>query len=165
MRFRRLISVVAAAAAALGAAAALTAVAGAASPKPTRVDCSYEATTQIPDNQTETLPSTQQGQQWGSIYCSPIGWGVRKDAFTVLNNGDVKGTFTAFFRHGTIRGKFAMSQGEGSLGLSFQSTSYAGKVKVIGGSGPWKGVKGAGKTTCDSEDGIHFFCDDVLKLS
>jgi hypothetical protein len=157
--------------AARAAPAAITPAAGVAKPKGkavvsgTPTECSYEVTTQIPDGQTEALPNETLGKQWGSTYCSGLGWGVRKNLFTTSSDtGTIQGTFGSYFADGSVHGKFTMVPQEGSLSLSFATSSFAGRIKVLGGSGAWKGYTGHGKTSCTSSDGLHFFCDDKLVL-
>ena len=147
-----------------------TSPAASAKPKPspaskTSYQCSEEMTTQVPTGQTQVFPGSS-GAQWGSEYCGGIGFGVRKnDAKINLNSGEFNGTFVTYFADGSIRGKFKMTPAEGSLNLSFSASSYAGKVKVTGGTGAWAGVKGNGTTKCDSPDSLHYSCVDHLKLS
>jgi hypothetical protein len=50
--------------------------------------------------------------------------------------------------------------------MSFEAQTWQGTVKVVGGTGLYKGIKSkkAGTMTCLSPDSVHLSCTQKLKL-
>jgi hypothetical protein len=107
-----------------------------------------------------------QGQllgQYGPAKCgSLLGAGVQKDSFTVPTSGDTVAKYVMYFNTGTIHGTYDLTPQSSSL--NFLATSWTGTLKVLGGTGAYKGVTGTGKMKCGSPDGVHTSCTDKLKL-
>jgi hypothetical protein len=134
-------------------------------PKAPLVSCTVSVTSQVPAGETVVLPSASQGQQWGSIECGKkLGSGVEHSVFKSPDTGDVSGTFKAYFTSGLLRGKYALTQQEGTLSTSFTSASYTGTVIVTGGTGAFNGARGKGTISCASPDGLHFTCNEKLSF-
>jgi hypothetical protein len=137
-------------------------------PKGHASPCTVFVTTEVPSNETVVLPSAAQGQQWGSIACGgkTLGSGAQKQDFASPDTGDTSGTFTSYFRTGTVHGTFKLTQQEGSITTSndFASANYVGTLKITGGSGTFKDAKGTGTLTCTTPDGIHFTYKEKIAL-
>jgi uncharacterized protein (DUF2147 family) len=144
----------------------LVPVAGAKSAKPKGNACTVLVTSAVPGGETVVLPSASQGEQWGSIHCGKkLGSGAEKQDFNSPDTGAVMGTFSSYLQTGTFHGSYSLTQQEGTFTGSFASVSYAGKLKIKGGSGAFKGAAGTGTETCTSQDGLHFTCKEKLTLT
>lgn len=137
-------------------------------PQVTAVKCKSAVTAQIPSGATALIPPISQGTQYGGVRCgTPFGSGVQRDSLTLLDSGDVKGSYTLYLGAGTVHGKYDLTPGEGPplSTATFQTVTYTGKLNVVGGTGGFTGAKGKGKLTCSSPDGLHLSCADKLRLS
>jgi hypothetical protein len=137
------------------------------SAKPSLVKCTAMLTLQIPANQDQVLPGQTPGQQSGSIRCAKgIGGGLEAFSYKIPTSGDEVGSFVAFFKNGTIKGKFDLVPQEGSFGngssATFGASAFEGTVKHLSGTGVWAAAKGAGTAKCSSQDGLHFTCVEKL---
>jgi hypothetical protein len=158
---------------AIGVGAALAATATsvvAAAPKPsgTRVTCDVAAVTAIPNGHTSVAPPVQQGRQYGHVGCGrPLGVGVEANAFKRMPSDDLQGPFRQYFAQGTIRGVFDLAPDAGlpPSPTTFNSESYAGTLRVLGGTGAYRQARGQGTVKCLSVDGVHFRCTQKLALT
>ncbi len=129
-----------------------------------RVRCTTSTSIVIPPGETTVLPPASQGREYGTSNCAPgLGAGVQKDAFAVVASGDTEARYTLYFPSGTMHGTYVLIPQEESL--NFLAADSTGTMKVLGGSGAYKGVKGTGTMVCKSGDGLHTTCTDRLKLS
>jgi hypothetical protein len=132
-----------------------------ASSNPNLVRCTGKLATEIPAGQTEVIPPNQ-GKQFGAVQCGKgIGAGLQKNSFKLHSStGNLTGSFTAYFKNGTIKGKFKLTPQEGSLGNlnapTFGAAGYAGTVNGLSGTGAFASATGTGTMTITSTDGIHF---------
>jgi hypothetical protein len=128
-----------------------------------KVACSSKTSTSIPAGETSVAPPLQQGDDYGTISCAKLfGAGVQKDAFVVPASGDTVAKYWLYFGAGTLHGTYDLSpQGEPA---NFLETDWTGTMKVLGGTGAYKGVTGTGTMTCKTLDSVHTTCTDKLKL-
>lgn len=134
--------------------------------KPTveKVVCSTATSIAIANGDTGVSPPAAQGVEYGSAGCgAPMGGGVQKDSFTVPTSGDTLAKFAMYFGKGTVHGTYDLTPQQTTL--NFLETDWTGTLKVLGGTGAYKGVTGIGTMTCKTLDGIHTSCTDKLKLS
>ncbi len=127
------------------------------------VVCKTKTGIMIPAGGTSVSPPAQQGTEYGSVRCAKLfGSGVQWDSFTVPASGDTIAEYALYFRTGTLYGKYDLTpQGDS---LNFLETDWTGTIKVVGGTGAFKGITGAGTMVCKTLDGIHSTCTDRLKL-
>ena len=141
--------------------------AGAASktkPKLQKVRCATDISIVIPAGATTVSPPAADGREYGTARCTPkLGAGVQTDSFTVPSSGNTDAKFTWYLATGTVHGTYILVPQESSL--NFLATSWTGTMKVLGGSGTYKGVKGTGTMVCKSADQLHTACKDTVKLS
>jgi hypothetical protein len=130
--------------------------------KSTKVSCSVSTSIAVASGQTGVLPPVAQGNEYGTSNCGTLGSGVQKDSFTVPLSGDTVAKYTMYFGAGTIHGTFDLSPMSSSL--NFLASTWTGTLKVLGGTGAYKGVTGTGTMKCGSQDGIHVACTDKLHL-
>ena len=128
-----------------------------------KVACTAKTSIMIPAGQSSVSPPAQQGSEFGKVNCAKLlGSGVQQDTFTVPASGDTVAKYWMYFRGGTLYGKYDLTpSGESS---SFLETDWTGTLKVLGGTGAYKGITGVGTMVCKSMDGIHTNCTDKLKL-
>jgi hypothetical protein len=117
----------------------------------------------VPDGQSSVSPPEQNGTEFGKVHCAKLlGSGVQQDTFTVPASGDTMAKYWLYFRSGTLYGKYDLTPTGNSS--SFLETDWTGTLKVLGGTGAYKGVTGVGTMACKTLDGIHATCTDRLKL-
>lgn len=150
--------------------------AGAASPKksgkakvkPTALHCNVSLTTEPPPGSNSVDQPAAQGSQYGPIQCRTAGFGggVAADSFTVPDSGDTVGTYTEYLGAGTIKGAFDLTPQESGGISNFSSETWSGTVTVTGGTGVYKGIKGAkvGTMNCSSDDSVHLTCTETVKV-
>ena len=138
--------------AAIAAAVAVVAVSATAAGT-TNVSCSFKLTSQTP-------PTATSGVDFGLVTCSPpFGNGVQYDTtkskFTSKTSGTVTGPFTDYFDTGTIHGTFALTVKV----TGPKTVTYAGPVKITGGTGAFSKALGTATVSCSSADGgTHTSC-------
>jgi hypothetical protein len=101
----------------------------------------------------------------GFINCPPPGGGrgLHYDTFSNAvsppNKVSGRGNFKEYFNRGTVHGTYSDS------GTFAGTTGTAsGPVKVLGGTGAFRHVKGSGKLTCTTQDaGLHTNCTLALE--
>lgn len=129
----------------------------------TKVRCSTNTSIIIANGDTGVSPPISQGTEYGTASCNKqFGSGVQKDSFTVPDSGDTVAKYTLYFSTGSIHGTYDLTPQSGSL--NFLATSWTGTLKVLGGTGAFKGMTGTGTMNCGTQDGIHSSCKDKLKL-
>jgi hypothetical protein len=132
----------------------------------TKIGCKWSLNVQVPAGTNEVTQGTTSGVQYGTTVCASIGAGLVSSPFAIDDQGDLTGKFVQYFKTGTTYGAYSLTQSS-SAPLSvttFGSASYAGTIKVNGGSGAWKGVKGKGTVTCTTPDAVHYACAAALKV-
>ncbi len=128
-----------------------------------KVTCKTKTSTMVPDGQSSVSPPEQNGTEFGKVHCAKLlGSGVQQDTFTVPASGDTMAKYWLYFRSGTLYGKYDLTPTGNSS--SFLETDWTGTLKVLGGTGAYKGVTGVGTMACKTLDGIHATCTDRLKL-
>jgi hypothetical protein len=156
--------------AALIAASAIVALpASAAQAKTRRITCKLDLFATIP----QPAPSAA---NFGTTKCGrPFGSGVQKDSSTVtrtsLTTGVFTGPFKMFFDTGTIKGTFKISFVT-TLGLPIPPStayritgvSYTGTLKVTGGTGAWRRLRGTGTIVGTSPDAKRTALTERLTL-
>ncbi len=130
----------------------------------TKVACVTKTSISIASGDTGVLPPVAQGSEFGTVSCNKMfGGGVQKDTFTVPTTGDTMAKYALYFATGTIHGTYDLTPQSSSL--NFLADNWTGTLKVLGGTGAYKGVTGTGTMACSSLDEIHTTCTDKLKLS
>jgi hypothetical protein len=133
------------------------------STKTSKAFCSVKTSIVPPAADPAVLPPASQGTEYGSAHCSGgLGHGVQADSFTVPSSGDTLARYTMYFGTGSVHGTYHLTPQSSSL--NFLATNWTGTMKVTGGTGAWKGVKGTGTMKCSTADGVHTTCKDHLKL-
>lgn len=128
-----------------------------------KVSCSTKTSIMIAGGDTSVSPPAAQGVEYGTASCGRLlGGGVQRDSFAVPASGDTVAKYTLYFRTGTLHGTYDLTPQ--SISLNFLATDWSGTLKVLGGTGVYKGVKGTGTMTCKTLDGIHTTCADKLVL-
>jgi hypothetical protein len=130
-----------------------------------KANCGIKLTTAIPPGATALNPTALTGQDFGPVSCpKPFGSGLQWDSFTVTptsaTTGKISGPYKEWFNTGTFHGVFSLSFAPTSKG-----TVYTGKVTIAGGTGAFSHIKGKGKLSCKSTDGIHTDCTASLSLT
>jgi hypothetical protein len=152
--------------------------------------CKVSLTTEPPAG-SDSVSAPSQGNQYGPVHCPKktiapavkgFGSGVEGNSFTIPDSGDTVGRYTQYFGDGTVHGTFDLTPGEGSTSggiVSFQGQTWAGTLKVTGGTGAYKGIqdfkatkgkkgkagkKSLGTMSCTSADGVHMTCSEKVKL-
>lgn len=135
-----------------------------------RMNCKMSlATVPAQDSNVVDQPAAH-GSQYGPFHCGQpllFGGGVAADSFTVPDSGDTVGTFTQYFKSGTVKARFDLTPQEADFSsTSFEGQSWQGTVKVLRGTGLYKGIrsKKPGTMTCTSEDSVHLSCSEKIKL-
>lgn len=127
------------------------------------VTCAAKTSIVIAGGETQVLPPAQQGGEYGIVRCARmLGSGVQADTFTVPASGDTLAKFAMYFGTGMVKGTYDLTPQ--STGLNFLKTDWTGTMRILGGTGAYKGVKGTGTMVCRSVDGIHTTCTDRLRL-
>lgn len=127
------------------------------------VTCSTKTSISVANGQNDVLPPVSQGQEYGSAHCGGgLGGGVETDSFKVPLSGDTIAKYTIYLNAGTVHGTYDLTPTSGSL--NFLETTWTGTLKVLGGTGAYKGAAGTGTLACKTLDGIHTTCTDKLKL-
>jgi hypothetical protein len=98
------------------------------------------------------------GLALGVLKCSkPFGNGLQKATNTTSVTGttvNVTGAFTNYFANGTNRGTIKLT---GTIGSG--QISVSGPLRITGGTGAYKHMKGSGNVTCTTTDaGKTFNC-------
>jgi hypothetical protein len=144
--------------------ASVAGTATAASTSLTKVKCSTSTSISIASGDTGVSPPVSQGSEYGTASCGKLlGGGVQKDRFTVPTSGDTVAKYALFFGAGTLRGTYDLTPTQPSA-LNFLETDWTGTLKVLAGTGAYKGLTGTGTMVCKTLDGIHTACTDTLKL-
>jgi hypothetical protein len=105
-------------------------------------------------------PPGASGEDFGTVACTPVfGEGVQHDTVTVTPTSPTTGTgtgpFKAFFDTGTIHGTMKLTASAAPAGVA----TYTGTIKISGGTGAYKHVRGSIKAQCSSPDGgTHTNC-------
>lgn len=137
--------------------------------KPITVNCSMSMTT-VPPSGSNTVNQPQaQGNQYGPNKCPRkiFGSGTVEDSYTIADSGDTVGTYTQYFKTGTVSGAFDLTPNESSDVTSFESQTWTGTITVLGGTGTYKGIKGKKNTgvfNCSSPDNVHMSCTETIKV-
>jgi hypothetical protein len=128
-----------------------------------KIVCSAKTSIMIPAGQSSVSPPAQQGGEFGTVSCGkPLGGGVQRDSFTVPASGDTMAKYTLYFPTGTLHGTYDLTPQSSSL--NFLATEWTGTMKVVGGTGAFKGATGTGTMVCRTLDGIHSACTDKLHV-
>ncbi len=113
---------------------------------------------------------------FGRTSCGkPFGVGVQKDSSTVtrtsLTAGVFEGPFKMFFDTGTIKGTFKIAfvttLGPPVSPSTFPTIAgvvYTGTVKVTGGTGAWRRIRGNGTVTGTSPDAKRTALTETMTL-
>jgi hypothetical protein len=129
----------------------------------TKVACASKTSIMVASGDTSVSPPVSQGSEYGPVNCGgPLGNGVLSDSFTVPASGDTVAKYTMFLHTGTVHGTYDITPQPGSL--NFLETDWTGTLKVLGGTGAYKGATGTGTMKCKTLDGIHTTCTDKLKV-
>lgn len=148
----------------LAGATAATAKSSKSKSKATSVSCKVSTSIAVAAGATQVLAPVSSGDEYGMASCGKmLGGGVQRDAFNVPVSGDTLASYTLYFGTGTLHGTYDLTPQ--TTGLNFYSTTWMGTLKVMGGTGSFKGYKGTGTMACVSNDGIHTTCTDKLKLT
>lgn len=154
--------------ASLGAGAGISAAA----PNAQKLFCHVTLTTVPPSGSNTVNQPAAQGSQYGPLNCGKPGFGrgIIADSFTVPDSGDTVGKYTEYFKAGSIKGTFDITPQEASgVSLtSFTSQTWAGTIKITGGTGVYgliKEKKGSGVMKCSSPDSVHLSCTAKIKLT
>lgn len=131
-------------------------------PAVTHVTCSTKSTIMLANGDSSVLPPVSQGYEYGDAHCAGLGSGAQKDSFTVPASGDTMAKYWLYLPTGTLHGTYDLTPQSNSL--NFLAANWTGTLKVVGGSGAYKGVTGTGTMVCKSADQIHTTCTDKLKL-
>jgi hypothetical protein len=114
---------------------------------------------------------------FGSSSCGkPFGFGVQKDSSTVtrssLTTGVFEGPFKMFFDTGTIKGTFKISfvttlapPVPPATLPTIAGVVYTGTVKVTGGTGAWRRIRGGGSVTGTSPDAKRTSLTEKMTLT
>jgi hypothetical protein len=141
-----------------------------AKPKPVKVKVTCKSNVgDVPaDGQNSVVPPVDQGWQYGAVHCGKVfGSGIAANKYQLQDSGDLEGSWTQYYKVGTIHGKFTMTPGDTgppSSPTTFATVSYSGTATVDGGTGAYKKAKGKGTMNCSSVDGVHFTCSDTVKV-
>ena len=109
------------------------------------------------------LPPVSDGTAWGFANCPKVGSGTERDKFTVPDSGNTESKFTMYFPLGTVAGTYELVPTSDQL--NFLAASWTGTMKVLSGTGAYKGIKsGTGTMTCSSPDQVQIACKDNLTL-
>ena len=142
-----------------------------AKPKPVKfkVTCKSNVGDVPADGDNSVVPPVDQGWQYGSVRCGKVfGPGIAANKFALQDSGDLQGSWSQYYRVGTIHGTFAMTPadtGPPSSPTTFATVSYSGTATVDGGTGAYRKAKGKGTMNCSSTDGVHFTCTDTVKVT
>jgi hypothetical protein len=147
----------------------------ASSVKPTVLKCRILMTTTPPSGSNTVSQPSSQGSQYGPIRCPTAGFGggIVQDSFTVPDSGDTVGTYTQYFKTGSVKGAFVLTPTESApiSTTNFDSQSWTGTVTVTGGTGVYTGIKGIkgkknlGVLNCTSPDSVHITCAEKVKVN
>jgi hypothetical protein len=134
------------------------------------LNCSVSLTTEPPDGSNAVAQPSSQGQMYGPIHCSTKGFGggVESAPFTVPDSGDTVGTYTAYFKQGTVSGSFDWTPQQQVDISAFQSQTWQGTMTITGGTGLYKGIvgkKATGVENCTSPDSVHVTCTAKIKFT
>lgn len=137
-----------------------------------KLNCKLSLTTTPPSGDNAVAQPPGSGNQYGPIHCRPrvlalFGAGIIADAFTVPDSGDTVGTYTEYFKTGSITGVFDITPLESDFSAtSFSRQAWQGTVKAKSGTGIYKGIKEkkVGTMTCSSPDTVHLTCTEKIKL-
>lgn len=145
-------------------------IAVAVAPAATKLTCHMSLTTAAPAGSNAVAQPATQGWQYGAVHCgrAAIGGGVMADSFTVPDTGNTVGTFTQYFRAGTVHGSFNIAPLEsGPITVqSFESQDWLGVLKVTGGTGVYSAIKGKrGVFACSSPDSVHLTCTEKIRVT
>lgn len=133
----------------------------------TKVHCRLAIADAVPAGSPQIALPAQSGDMYGQAACnSVLGTGVGHFTFTLEGSGNLKGTFKQYYGTGVVKGAFVLqpSDSEPTSTATFDTQSYAGTVKVLGGTAAFKGIVGKGKMACATTDSEHYSCTERLKV-
>lgn len=141
-------------------------------PKAQKLVCHVSLTTQAPQGSNAVSQPALQGSQFGPLNCGKPGFGhgIIGDSFKVPDSGDTVGKYTQYFKTGSVKGTFDLTPQEAGSPTdtnSFEAQSWAGTIKITGGTGVYglvKEKKGTGVMKCTSVDSVHLSCVEKIKL-
>lgn len=145
-------------------------IAVAAAPTAKRLTCHISLGTVPPPGSATVNQPSSQGSQYGPLHCGQAtGGGVMSDAFTVPDTGNTVGTYTQYFKAGSISGSFNLTPSEaGPISvMSFESQDWTGTVKITHGTGVYSGIKSTrrGVMKCSSPDSVHLTCTEKISVA
>jgi len=139
--------------------------------KPVVLRCTLTLDTTPPAGQANVDQPPAAGKQYGPAHCARkgFGWGLEGDSFTVPDSGDNVGTYVLYLHEGSIVGRFdlAPNNDQTLTGDSFTNEAWLGTVRMLAGTGIYKGIKdkkGTGVMTCTSPDTVHLTCHEKIKV-
>jgi hypothetical protein len=146
-------------------------IAGAAGTKSAgKLTCHEEWIAAAPEGTNVVDQPPTQGNQYGPVNCHgpmPFGGGTVATKFNVPDSGDTVGKYTQYFNAGTVKGTFDLTPTESNFSAtSFTAQNWQGTLKVLSGTGVYKGIKGkkVGTINCTSVDSVHLKCVEKVAL-
>jgi hypothetical protein len=138
-------------------------------PAPVKVieKCTVNESIAVPAGTDAVSPPVSSGQMYGTADCNKsFGKGVQSASLQLQDTGDLTGTWWHYGKTGAIWGTYDLTQSSSnpSNPASFDSASYTGVLKVVGGSGAFAGATGTGTSTCNTPDSVHVTCTEKLKF-
>jgi hypothetical protein len=112
-------------------------------------------------------PRTATAENFGTLSCTPtLGKGVQHDSSFVTPTSKFAGSFTGpyqqFFETGTVYGHFTISY---VTDPSTLAVTYDGTIKIDGGTGKYKNLRGSGTLKGGSPDAIRSTITEALTLT
>lgn len=166
---------VAAASLAVGVGMAMAARSSTKASKSTVLRCSVSMSAVPPAGSNTVVQPPLSGVSYGQVHCpgKAFGAGVEASPFMLAADGDTVGTYVEYFGAGSIKGSFDLTPATGQppSATTFESESFTGTLKVTGGSGIYKGIKGLkgtanlGTFNCTSPDSVHLSCTEKIKVT
>ena len=137
-----------------------------------KLTCHEELIAAAPEGTNVVDQPPTQGAQYGPVNChgaTAFGHGSTATKFNVPDTGDTVGKYTQYFSAGTVKGTFDLTPNESNFTpTTFTAQSWQGTVKVLSGTGVYKGIKGkkgTGVLKCTSPDTVHLSCTEKIKLT
>ncbi len=133
----------------------------------TKVHCKLAMSDAVPAGSPQIALPAQSGDMYGRAACgSVLGSGVGHFTFTLEGSGNLKGTFKQYYGSGQVKGTFVLQPADSQPTsiTTFDTQSYSGTVKVLGGTAAFKGIVGKGKMACATTDSEHYSCTEHLKV-
>jgi hypothetical protein len=135
-----------------------------------KLSCHEEWIAAAPEGTNVVDQPPSQGSQYGPVSCHgpmPFGNGTVATKFNVPDSGDTVGKYTQYFSAGTVKGTFDLTPTESNFSAtSFTAQNWQGTIKVLSGTGVYKGIKGkkVGTIACTSTDSVHLHCVEKVIL-